>query len=161
MEGQTDIRVRDCTCTDTPHPEGDFVYLHPALTMVGGMAAQGAINGADGDSIVLQELLARVWISHGVQSWNLVDGRGKPRPISADAILDEFPYSKGGRLIADACDNLYADEILDPLRERLGMLSDLGSTADTRKETPQTNRSMRRQRKPSSTASTGSGPAPV
>jgi hypothetical protein len=136
------------------------VDLAPELTMPGGMAAQGAINGADGDPIILQELLARVWISHGVVGWNLVDGRGRPRPISAEAVLREFPYSRGGRLIAEACDSLYADEILAPLRDRLRTLSEPGSTGSTRQETSARRASTTRRRKPSSTEPTDREPPP-
>lgn len=154
-EGQTHIRVRDCSCEGQPHPEGDYVDLAPGLSLAGGMAAQGAMIAAGGDAVILQEQLARVWVRHGVIGWNLVDDRGRPRPVSPEMVEAEFPYSKGGLEIAEACDDLYKQEVLNPLIRRLARLSERGSMGDIQTETSPKTTSTSKPRKRSSTESTG------
>lgn len=162
-EGQTTIRVRDCACPGTPHEDGDYVYLAPELSMTGGMAAQGAITAATTDkgidAIILQEELARVWLRHGAIGWNLLDERGRSRPFTPEGLIVEFPYMRGGREIADACDDLYKEAVLTPLVERLSALSKRGPTEPIPLETSRTKRSTAKPRKRSSTANTGKGRA--
>lgn len=157
-EGQTHIRVRDCSCAGDPHPDGDYVDLAPDLSMAGGMAAQGAIYEAEGDSVILQEQLARVWVRHGVIGWNLVDESGRPKVLTPDSVLAEFPWMKGGMEIAEACDLLYQAQVVNPLLSRLARLAARGSTVDTRKGTSRRKASTPRRSRRSSTASTASGP---
>lgn len=157
-EGQTTIRVRDCSCEGSPHPDGDTVELAPELSLTGGMAAQGAIYEAEGDSVVLQEQLARVWVTHGVIGWNLLDASGKPKPLSPQAVLAEFPWMHGGMEIAEACDSLYQEAVVSPLLSRLARLAARGSTVDTRKGTSAKKGSTRRRSKRSSTGSTATEP---
>src|SRR5678815_4596499 len=75
-----------CPCLGEPHADGDTVYLHPELSMSGGMAAQGAISeasdGASIDGLKLQELLAEVWIRHGVAGWTFLDDEGGDIPVT-------------------------------------------------------------------------------
>lgn len=149
-EGQkpTTVRARDCTCPGTPHPDGDEVYLHPSLPFLGGVAARSVL-AAFGDPVVAEETLGRVYLRHGIAGWNLLDGRKRPRPCTPDAIEAEFSWRGGGRAIVEACDDLYQEEILAPLRERLGQLSELGSMGTTPEETSRTKRSTSKRRKPS------------
>ena len=37
------FRVRDCTCLDTPHPDGDVVFFPPQLDLNAGLAVTSAI----------------------------------------------------------------------------------------------------------------------
>lgn len=150
-EGQekvTTVRVRDCTCPGSPHPDGDLVYLNPSLPFLGGVAARSVL-AAFGDPVVAEETLGRVYLRHGVIGWNLLDARGRPRTFSAEGVEAEFPWSTGGRAIVEACDDLYQEEILAPLRERLGLLSEPGSMEPIRQETSRTKRSTSKRRKPS------------
>lgn len=124
------VPIGDCRCPESPHGEGDVVFLAPFLSMAGGMAAQGAIEDAGTDSIVLAELLARIWVKHGIVGWNLVDADGEPVPISTSSINDFLPYGKGGRLVAEKADDIYAQDVLAPFVERVARLkaSRAGST---------------------------------
>jgi hypothetical protein len=148
-----EVRLDGCYCPGTPH-DADVVYLRPSLSMAGGMAAQAAIQEGASDQFVLQELLAQVWIRHGVVSWNLVDEDG-PLPLTPDNVVAALPYGKGGRLVAERADALYAEDILAPLRERLASISRSGRTNGST-STPKP--STRKRRSPSSTATTGEAP---
>jgi hypothetical protein len=128
------VDIGPCACEGRPH-EADFVYLAPALSMSGGMAAQGAISKSEGDPVILQELLADIWIRHGVIDWNLVDDKGQPIPLTSENITRALPYGKGGRLVSERADELYAEDILAPLVQRLERLSQPGSTPSGRKRT--------------------------
>lgn len=143
------VPVSYCPCKDTPHPDGDIVYLYPELSMAGGLAAQGAIADGTGDTVLLQELLARVWVSHGVAAWTFLDDDGDPIPVTPDNIRRALPYGRGGRLVADKADDLYNEAILAPLGDRLEALRKLsqpGQTRGSRKATSPARTSRQRQR---------------
>ena len=151
-----EVRLDACYCPGSPH-EADLVYLAPALSMAGGMAAQSAIAAGIDDQIRLQEMLAEVWMRHGVVSWNLEDETG-PIPVTAANVAKALPYGKGGRLVADRADDLYAEDILAPLVARLKNSSPRGRTNGSTSATP---RSTRKRRSPSSTATTAKAPPPA
>lgn len=148
-EGQkvTNVRARDCTCPGNPHPDGDWVYLHPSLPFLGGMAARSVIAAVGGDPIIAEELLGKVYLRHGIAGWNLVDAKGRLRDVTPETAEAEFPWSAGGRLIVEACDELYQEEILAPLLERIEALSEPGPTGPIPEETFPTKRSTRKSRR--------------
>jgi len=151
------VPIGPCGCTGTPH-DGDEVYLARHLSMTGGMAAQAAISESDGDAIRLQELLARIWISHGIVGWNLVDADGDPLPVDTANVAARLPYGKGGMAVAERADDLYAEDILAPLRARLKRLSQLGSTDSGPRPTSRAAGSTKKRPSPSSTATTDQEP---
>lgn len=137
------VPLEACYCPGTPHGDGDVVYLAPELSMAGGMAAQAAIVEGVSDSIRLQELLAAIWLRHGVVGWNLLDEDGQPVPLNADTVTRALPFGKGGRLVADKADDLYAEDILAPLVQRLESISPGGRTGGS---TSRTRTSTRKRR---------------
>jgi hypothetical protein len=139
------VELGPCECTGQPH-EADLVYLAPTLSMSGGMAAQGAIQQAGTDPVRLQELLADIWVRHGVTGWNLLDDKGNAIPLTADNIARALPYGKGGRLVAERADDLYAEDILAPLVQRLETLSQRGSTPSGPRRTSRTRTSTTKPR---------------
>jgi hypothetical protein len=149
-----EVRLDGCYCPNKPH-EADIVYLRPSLSMAGGMAAQAAIQEGVSDQFLLQELLARVWIRHGVVGWNLVDEDGNNLPLNPDNVIEALPYGKGGRLVAERADDLYAEEILAPLVARFGTISRSGRTNGS---TSTLKPSIRKRRSRSSTATTERAP---
>lgn len=153
MEGQIEVRVRDCTCPGTPHPEGDVVYLAPKLSMRAGMAAAAIAEGTN--SIEIANGLADVYLRFGVLGWNLLDDDGRARVFTPAGVEAEFPYGEGGAEISEACDGLYAQDIIRPLRRRLAQVSGRGSTGNSPQETSPKVRSIQSPRKRSSTGSTG------
>jgi hypothetical protein len=118
------------------------------------MAAQAAIAEAGADAIALQEMLARIWIHHGIVGWNLVDEDGDPLPVNPRTIEARLPYGKGGRQVAERADDLYSEDILAPLRERLKKLLPLGSTASGLPQTSASEGSTKKRPSRSSTATT-------
>lgn len=154
------VPIGPCACPRA-HGSDDEVYLAPALSMAGGMAAQAAIEQvmeAGGDPILLQEYLARIWINHGIVGWNLVDEDGDPLPVNPRTIAERMPYGKGGRLVAERADDLYSEDILAPLKARLKPLSRRGSTASGPQPTSPTGASTRKRPSRSSTATTEQAP---
>lgn len=143
-----EVRLEACYCPGSPH-EADLVFLAPQLSMAGGMAAQSAISEGITDARLLQEMLAAIWIRHGVIGWNLVDEDGDPLPTDPATVNAALPYGKGGRLVAERADELYAEDILAPLVQRLKTTSQRGRTGDSTSATP------RRTPKPRRRSSTG------
>lgn len=158
------VPVGYCPCAGTPHPDGDIVYLHAELSAAGGMAVQGFIS--EPDPIRLQELLARVWLGHGVAAWTFLDDDGKPIPLTPENVVRALPYAKGGRLVADKADALYAEAVLAPLLERVAELEKLqassppGLTPASPSETSAETTSPTKRRSPSSIATTDKVPLP-
>jgi hypothetical protein len=129
-----EVRLEACYCPGSPH-EADLVYLAPSLSMQGGMASKAAIAAGLDDSLTpnerairVQELLAEVFMRHGVVAWNLTDERGEALPLTFANIAAALPYGKGGRLVADRADGLYAEDILSPLVATFGSSSQRGRT---------------------------------
>jgi hypothetical protein len=147
-----EVNIGACGCPNAPHPDGDVVYLAPQLSMAGGMAAQAAISAGISDSLVLQEMLAEIWIRHGVVGWNLVDENGD-LPLDAATVKAALPFGKGGRLVAERADELYAEDILAPLVQRLKNTSQRGSTTGSTSRSAPTRTQKRSSR--SSTSTTG------
>ena len=112
------VPVGECLCPGTPHPDGDVVYLAPVLSTTAGQAAQGAISEA-GDPTRLEELLWRVFRDHCITGWNFVDKDGDPIPLTSENKERGLPFAKGGRLVAEKADELYAQDVLAPLQARL------------------------------------------
>ena len=161
------VQLGFCPCEGKPHPDGDVVSLWPELSMEGGMAAQGAIAASFDDDglnqIRLQEKLAEVWIRHGVAEWTFLgdldeDGQREAIPVTPENIVRALPYAKGGRLVADKADDLYAESVTAPLAEKLSALSKPGPTRSSRPATSPNRASRRMQQKRSSTATTGRVP---
>lgn len=146
-----EIPIGACRCPGTPHTDGDVVYLAPELSMLGGMAAQGAIAMSGTDPIALQEALGTVWIRHAVIDWNLIDEDGDKLALTQDNITRSLPYARGGRVVAERADDLYHEAILAPLEERVAKLSKRGPKDDS---TSRTKASPRKRQSPSSTATT-------
>lgn len=154
------VQLGFCPCEGKPHEDGDVVSLWPELSMAGGLAAQGAIVAAFDDDgtlnqLRLQEYLAVVWIRHGVAAWTFLDDNGQPIPITPENVARALPYGKGGRLVADQADSLYAEAVTTPLVESLSALSKRGSTTSTRSATSPNRASRRTRQRRSSTATTG------
>ena len=112
------VPVGECLCPGTPHPDGDVVYLLPELSTTAGQAAQGAIAASD-DEAKLEELLWRIYRDLCITGWNFVDKDGDPVPLTAENKERGLPFAKGGRLVAEKADELYAQDVLAPLQARL------------------------------------------
>jgi hypothetical protein len=159
------VSIGPCECPGTPHGDGDVVYLSPALSASGGMAAQGAISDAGTDTVRLQELLWRIYRDHCVVGWNLLDAEGEPVPLTSENKDQALPFGKGGQAVADRADELYSEDVLRPFLARIAVLekllkkqrskpSEAGSTPTSPTATSVPPSSTRKRRSPSSTRAT-------
>jgi hypothetical protein len=152
-----------CPCEGTPHADGDIVYLRPDLDPLDGVRAKAIISEMlqdHMDAVAANVELARLWLDIGVTGWTFLDDDGQPIPVTEENIVRALPYAKGGQLVADAADDLYATMVISPLVEKWSELSSDGSTPTPSPTSP--NRATRRsQRKPSSTATTDRVPPPA
>lgn len=125
------VRVRACACPDTPHPDGDVVYILPTLPLAGGILAEQQMierfasiptpanpSDADLERVAAARLRAvvPVWwdtfIRHGAVGWNLVDADGAPVPFDVEAILADYGIA---RPVADAAAERYQGAVIAPL----------------------------------------------
>ena len=113
------VPVGPCLCPGEPHRDGDVVYLAPVLSTLAGQAAQGAIQDAKADGARLEELLWRIYRDLCITDWNFLDEDGDPVPLTPENRERGLPFMKGGRLVAEKADELYAQDVLAPLRARV------------------------------------------
>lgn len=120
------VRARDCACPNTPHEEGDIVYLLPKPSLACGLAAQGDIAAAGGDGTVLAQRWLMTYVKHGAVGWNLTDDKGREVPFDLDELLADYSFALP---VAERAGELYSDAILRPLQARLNGTSQSGSIA--------------------------------
>lgn len=145
MTDPVPVRVRDCACPHTPHPDGDVVTIRPALSLAGGLAAEqqmlevfGQAPLPDGASDAQKDavgarralLLRPVWfetfIRHGALGWNLTDEDGEPVPFDPEALLSDYGLA---RPVGDACADRYSESVLAPFQTPPAKHSRSGPTA--------------------------------
>lgn len=148
-----------CYCSGTPHTE-DIVYLVPELSMPSGLALRALVlQGAQGmDPIEVQRKLGDLWLQVAIVDWTFLDDEGDPIPVTADTVLAALPYAKGGRLVADKADDLYADSVIGPLVLASETLLKRGWTRTSRKATSPATTSRRKRPSPSLTPATDKAP---
>lgn len=128
--GLISVRVRDCLCPDTPHVDGDEVYLLPSLSLEGGAAAEldrevvmeGYEDASDAEKVRLTMALLARWTStyvrYGAVGWNWLregeNGKPEPVPFDVDVLLSDYRLA---RLIAAQANLLYSEAVLGPLLE--------------------------------------------
>lgn len=125
MSEPVEVRVRDCECPGTPHPDGDVVYLAPKLSLAGGLAASADISTALGNGTMLAELWLVTFVKHGAIGWNFLDEDGDPVPFDANVLLDDYELAMP---IAEKADDLYGDTVARPFLTRLKAISQRGRT---------------------------------
>ena len=127
------VRVRDCACPNTPHEDGDVVYLRPHLNLDGGIAAEQDLLAASGDGPLLTRLWLRTFLTHGVTGWNLTDDDGAPLPLDLAAITDDYRIA---RPVANRASELYAETVMAPFLEAQAARSPTGSMEATTSRRP-------------------------
>ncbi len=165
------VRIGECQCPDTPHPDGDFVHLRPKLGLAAGIALQKLIvearQSSGFDAAQLTGVLAEAYLLHGVAQWDLLDANGKGIPVTPETIryqlLEDFSRAEAA---ADAADDLYMGPVLAPLVKRA--LASLPTTQTNGSTSPARAGGSKRPRRSKpfsttttrtdSTATTSSGP---
>lgn len=115
--GLVEVAVGPCRCPNTPHVDGDIVYLYPELGMAGGLAAQVALAL----STSMQERVTGMTlalIDYGVADWTFTDAKGAKVDINPATIRGALPWKRGGREVAEKAADLYQDIVNVPLAPR-------------------------------------------
>ena len=103
------VRTR-CFCPNTPHTE-DVYHLVDAehLPIEAGIAAASALSTVgDGNA---GAVLIGAFLKHGaIRSWNLVDERGEPVPVTPATVADRLTWVKGGIELANAALSRYVNQ---------------------------------------------------
>jgi hypothetical protein len=141
MPEPIEVRVRDCACPDVPHAdEGDLVYLHPTLSLLGGLAAQrdwqASITG-EGDKRSLDgDALTDRWMVTFVR----FGFAGSNCGLTVDDVLADFTVAEP---VADKASDLYQEAVLRPLGMSRSQTSPDGPTGDSTSAAPRRTRSPR------------------
>lgn len=147
-----ELRVRDCECPGHAHNgTGDVVYMRPRASVPLGLAVEADVIAAAGNSQLLRRSWIVSYIREGVVGWNLVDERGKPRPLDVQELVDDYAV---GMVIAEKADELYGDAVVTPLLTRLFEPSEPGSTDDSTSPTEESTGSPPKPSSPATTAAT-------
>lgn len=96
-----EVRLSECYCPESPHPDGDIFVLADELPIEAGVAASAALAGSRNANAAatLVGALAR----HGaIESWNLLDKDGDPVPITPDTVAARVTWLKGGVELSNA-----------------------------------------------------------
>jgi len=146
-----DVTIR-CVCPDkadgSPRHESDTITLRDTLGFVATQTARNAVYlargeareaGDDLDPALVLALLTEQYLLLGVESWTLVDEKGKPVPVTRGAIkarlLEGEDLDDVATIVSDAADDLYASKVMLPLlREaaRSSLPTPMASTSPTR-----------------------------
>jgi hypothetical protein len=166
------VNVGACRCIggpDTPHPDGDEVYLAPEASMTLGLHANGAIAAATSldengeprnDPALMELLLGRVFIEYGIVGWNFMadgkpvpfvrDARDEPMPQTKMDIQRLLPWGRGGSLVGERANDLYAEAVLSPLQRKSPPPPQPGPTGDSTSPSPSSPQRPRSSSKSSS-----------
>ena len=152
----------ECLCPptkagDVRHPDGDTVTLREKLDFRSALTARNVfvlLKSEDPDVSTgeIMAALTETYLLTGIASWSLQDEKGKPLPVSRQAIRDILLTNQEAAMtVGDEADELYSEAVIVPLVARA-----LKSSLDTpiNGSTSPTNGSglkRPRQSKPSST----------
>jgi len=139
-----------CPCPGTPH-DGDTVYLRPELGLKGGIIAQRKfvdLIGGNADEVFAG--LIETYVTHGVDSATFTDEQGETldRDAAIALILSKFSI---GETVANRADDLYSNDLLDPLVARVSKSLPISRT---RGSTSVSRRSSTKRLKPLKSSST-------
>jgi hypothetical protein len=126
-----DVQTR-CVCPPkadgSPRHEGDTVTLRDTLGFVATQTARNAVHilrsnareaGEENlDAALVLAVLTEQYIMLGVESWTLVDAKGKAVPVNRATIrefIEDPDHDDVASLISDEADGLYAGKVMLPL----------------------------------------------
>jgi hypothetical protein len=120
------VRVRDCSCPDTPHEEGDGVYLSDTLSAEGGIVAEQEMVKARGDADELTRRWLLTFVRYGVTGANY-------DPFSIDDLLADWALA---RPVATRAGELYQASVIAPFLPAPATPSRNGRTRATTSQAP-------------------------
>jgi hypothetical protein len=134
------FRFRDCGCPSKPHDgkdgrdDGDYVTFRSRLSFPSGIEALRLILDTPGDETSHAVNALPVYLRDGPESWNLLDGDGKPLPLTKENV-EALPFADQYE-IGDHGDDLYGGEVLAPLLRRMSKSSGNGQTGGSSRRRP-------------------------
>ncbi len=118
----------DCVCPRKPdgnvrHPDGDTVTLREKLDFRSALTARNTVillrQEDVTDAAEILASLTEVYLRVGIESWSLVDAKGKPVPVSREAVAAFMAdYPDAAMTIGDEADELYSEAVITPLVAR-------------------------------------------
>ena len=154
-----------CPCPAKPdgaaRHESDTVTLRDKLDFKQATAVRNGVAYAKLDdpgisSAEIMAVLTEGYILHGIESWSLVDDKGKALPASKPEIRERLladPFS--AEAIGDAADGLYGPAVLLPLVQRALASSQPSPTAGSTSARNSGRPKPPKPSKPSSISTTG------
>lgn len=148
---EIEVPIGECRCPNSPHPDGDVVWMRDKPDLAMALAARSAMHQS---SPLMGEASAAVWsvyIRHGVVRWNLLDEKGKAIPVTFDTILDRMAdWLHGGEIVSNRGSELYHESIfLPPAKPGSSSQPPTPSNGSTPRS-PESGPPNRNSRKPSS-----------
>lgn len=145
------------------HPNGDTVTFRERLPFRDALAARNTVilikqDDPDADAATILAALTEVYLLVGIESWTLTDAKGKPVPVSRQAVRDLMAEHVDESMeLGDAADALYSEAVIVPLVNRAATYSPPtpinASTSPTNGSRP----APRKRSKPSSITTTPTG----
>ena len=158
------MAVIDCVCPVKPdgsarHPGGDTVNLREKLDFRSALHARNTVillrqEGVEDVAEILASL-TEVYLRVGIESWTLVDAKGKAVPVSRDAVRDFMDaHPDAATTIGDEADEKYSEAVITPLVVRASKSSPPMPTSGSISATNGSSPTPRKRSKPSSTTTT-------
>lgn len=109
------------------HPEGDTVTLRERLDFRAAATVRNRVAIANEDRLLEGEIvaiLAESYLLVGVESWSIVDAKGKPLPVTRETITGVLLADiEASMAVANEADALYSPTVILPLLKAAGMSS--------------------------------------
>jgi hypothetical protein len=116
----------ECICPPTAdgqtrHPGGDTVTLKATLGFRDAVSIRNevgllSLDDPDVSTGAILATLTESYLLYGVESWSLVDEKGKPVPVGRAAIRDRLlTHLEAAVAVGEAADELYAAAVVLPL----------------------------------------------
>jgi hypothetical protein len=151
----------DCICPpkadgETRHPGGDTINLRPKLDLRRGLAVRNNVlrmiaEDPDADNMDVLTAMSEAYVLEGIESWTLVDAKGKPIPVTRTAIRELVMADLAvGAVVSAEADPLYADATVPLVLKAFSS----SPTSPTEPSTSVTTTSSPRPRKPRKRSST-------
>ena len=123
------------------HPDGDTITLRDRLDFRSAATVRNRLAVATEERLIEGEILAvlvETYLLVGIESWSLVDDKGKPVPPSRQAIADRLLVDyDAATTVGNAADELYTASVVLPLLARASTSSPPTPTAASTSAPPE------------------------
>ena len=111
-----------CLCPGSPH-DSDSVTFKERLGFRDASNIRNGVRVLDRASlertVEIATALTEGYLLYGIESWTLVDAKGKAVPVSPDAVAEYLlPHIDVAIPLGDLADDLYGEQVIVPLLQR-------------------------------------------